>query len=104
MIRADKSVQRIFLSDFNTNFPLLTNTTNPGDHEHKHHNSTHHDPEHPKLKMFSTPKHRIIASGLLGGSVVTVILFFTILPFIFSDNYDETGYQVEMSSRRRLLS
>ncbi|KAJ1029396.1 hypothetical protein NDA13_002647 [Ustilago tritici] len=104
MIRADKSVQRIFLSDFNTSFPLLTNTTNPGDHEHKHHNSTHHDPEHPKLKMFSTPKHRIIASGLLGGSVVTVILFFTILPFIFSDNYDETGYQVEMSSRRRLLS
>lgn len=106
MIRADKSVQRIFLSDFNTSFPLLANTTNPGDrphHEH-HHNVTHHDPNKPKLKMFSTPKHRIIASGLLGGSVLFTVLFFSVLPFVFSDNYDDRSYEVEMSSRRRLLS
>ncbi|SPO22101.1 uncharacterized protein UTRI_02105_B [Ustilago trichophora] len=107
MIRADKSVQRIFLSDFNTSFPLLANTTNPGDrppHEHHGHNHTHHDPNVPKLKMFSTPKHRIIATGLLGGSVFLTIAFFTMLPFIFSDNYDDRSYQMEMSSRRRLLS
>lgn len=100
MIRADKSVQRIFLSDFNTSWPLLLDTTNPGDHEH--HNHTQHDA--PKLKMHSTPKHRIIASGLLGGSVLVVIAFFTAIPFIFSDNYDERSYQMEMASRRRLLS
>lgn len=105
MIRADKSVQRIFLSDFNTSYPSLSNTTNPGDRPpHAHHNHTHHDPKKPKQKMFSTPLHRIIATGLLGGSVFFIIAFFTLLPFIFSDNYDEGSYELEMSSRRRLLS
>ncbi|TKY87306.1 hypothetical protein EX895_003983 [Sporisorium graminicola] len=107
MIRADKSVQRIFLSDFNTSFPLLVNTTNPGDLlARPHGNSTHphHDPTQPKLKMYSTPRHRIIATALLGGTVVFIIIFFSMLPFVFSDNYDERAYQIEMSSRRRLLS
>ncbi|GAC92685.1 hypothetical protein PHSY_000240 [Pseudozyma hubeiensis SY62] len=104
MIRADKSVQRIFLDDFNITFPLLTNTTDPGDrlrHEH-HHNITRHDPH--KLKMHATPKHLVIASALLGGSVLFIMCFFTLLPWVFSDNYDERSYEVEMSSRRRLLS
>ncbi|SJX62000.1 uncharacterized protein SRS1_10621 [Sporisorium reilianum f. sp. reilianum] len=106
MIRADKSVQRIFLSDFNTSFPLLANTTNPGDRPPRpHRNSTHHhDPTQPHLKMFSTPKHRIIATGLLCGPIVFIIVFFSVLPLMFSDNYDERTYQIEMSSRRRLLS
>lgn len=101
MIRADKSVQRIFLADFNTSYPFLTNVTNPGDHPHHHHKHPHAP---PPLKMHTTPKHRIIATGLLGGSVIAIIAFFSIIPFIFKDNYDDRSYEMEMSSRRRLLS
>ncbi|GAK63755.1 uncharacterized protein PAN0_003d1963 [Moesziomyces antarcticus] len=103
MIRADKSVNRIFLSDFNTSAPLLANTTNPGDHR-PHDPNKPPKPEPPKLKMFATPKHRIIASGLLGGSLAGIIAFFTIMPYVFTDNYDERRYETEMSSRRRLLA
>lgn len=104
MIRADKSVRRIFLSDFNTTFPPLANVSNPGDRlPHKHHNGTHEEPK-PKEKTFNTPKHRITASALLGGSALFILAFFTLLPYIFTDNYDEKSYEVEMSVRRRLLS
>lgn len=102
MIRADKSMQHIFLDDFNTSYPPLLNTTNPGDRAHR--NITRHDPTVPKLKMFATPKHRIIASGLLGGSLVFIIIFFSALPHVFSDNFDERSYRAEMAIRRRLLS
>jgi hypothetical protein len=54
--------------------------------------------------MFATPKHRIIASGLLGGSLAAIIAFFTLMPYVFTDNYDERRYETEMSSRRRLLA
>jgi hypothetical protein len=103
MIRADKSVNRIFLSDFNTSAPLLANTTNPGDHR-PHDPTKPPKPRPPKLKMFATPKHRIIASGLLGGSLAAIIAFFTLMPYVFTDNYDERRYETEMSSRRRLLA
>ncbi|PWY98499.1 hypothetical protein BCV70DRAFT_218521 [Testicularia cyperi] len=100
MIRADKSIRRIFLTDYNTSYPFLDNVTNPGDHHH--HNKTH-DPHHPKEKKFNTPTHRIIATALLAGSIGFVLLFFTALPFIFTPNYNDREYKIEMELRRKLL-
>ncbi|CAO1620830.1 unnamed protein product [Parajaminaea phylloscopi] len=76
MMSSNASLQRIFYEDFNTRYPDVTNTTNPGDELHPVY----------KQKAFATPLHKIVAYGLLFGSIGGVALAFSILPFLFSNN------------------
>lgn len=101
MIRADKSVRKIFMQDYNTSYPFLDNVTNPGDRVHKKHDPKAKPPLKPK--RFATPKHRIIATGLLTGSILFIVIFFTTVPFLFGPNYSDKEHQLEMEYRRQLL-
>ncbi|EPQ28733.1 uncharacterized protein PFL1_03537 [Pseudozyma flocculosa PF-1] len=100
MIRADKSVARIFVADYNTSYPSLTDTSNPGDKTEK--------TKATKLpngkKAFATPAHEKAAWSLLGGSLALVAIFFTVLPWMFRanlDKYESQGWETE--SKRKLL-
>ncbi|CAO1633210.1 unnamed protein product [Sympodiomycopsis kandeliae] len=76
MLSSNDSLNRLFYEDFNTRYPDLTNTTNPGDELHK-----------PlKQKKFATPTHKIAAYGLLFGSIGGIVLAFAALPFLFPAN------------------
>lgn len=88
MMSWNASLQRIFYDDYNQSFPLLKNTTNPGDHLT------------PKPKAFATPLHTIVAAALLGGSVGGVILAFALLPFLFGVN---TSWQEQERWRQEEL-
>lgn len=74
MISANASLQRIFYDDYNTRYPSLTNTTNPG------------DKLDPGVKAFATRGHTVIAYSLLFSSLAAVVLCFGALPFVFPAN------------------
>jgi hypothetical protein len=81
MYSAPISLQRLFYDGLNTRNPDITNTTNPGDKPKVvHFNGTH---------AYATPKHEILASSLLGGSVVVTFLTFLVLPLFCRSNYDD---------------
>lgn len=82
MYSTNMSLQRIFNDDFNVRYPDITNTTSPGD-------STHNSSE-PTARPYATPIHEKVAVGLLIGTLVLLILIFTIVPYIFRENFDDT--------------
>ncbi|PWN53822.1 hypothetical protein IE53DRAFT_309578 [Violaceomyces palustris] len=99
MMCADESLEKLFLLDFNTKFPSLTDVSNPGDTI---------KPKKKKLpggkKTFDTPEHERVAYSLLGGSLLLVAVFFTALPFLFSPNFDRfETHSWETESKRKLL-
>ncbi|KAN0063149.1 hypothetical protein ACQY0O_004313 [Thecaphora frezii] len=99
MIRADKSVARIFVADYNTSYPSLTDTSNPGD-------SLEKTPSKVPAgkKAFATPAHEKVAYSLLAGSLALVAAFFTVLPWMFRPNLDKYESQSwETESKRKLL-
>lgn len=76
MLSSNDSLRRLFYDDYNTRYPDLTNTTNPGDELKKV----------AKPKKFATPTHKIAAYGLLFGSIGGIVLAFAALPFLFPAN------------------
>ena len=73
----NSSLQHLFYDDFDTRYPDLTNTTNPGD-----------GTTDTGVKAFATPLHEKVAIGLLAGTVGLVCLCFSGLIWMFRDNYD----------------
>lgn len=77
------SLQRIFNDDFNVRYPDITNITEPGD-------STNKNTTIATARPYATPVHEKVAVGLLIGPLFVLILIFTILPFTFRENFDDT--------------
>jgi pimeloyl-ACP methyl ester carboxylesterase len=84
MYSANISLQRIFNDGFNTRNPDLVNVTDPGDVTHTHNASL------PTTRPYATPVHEKVAVALLLGPLSLLIIVFAILPFIFSENFDDT--------------
>lgn len=94
---ANVSMQHIFADDYNTRYPDLTDVSNPsGENSPKINDGT---------KAFATPIHMYLSIGLLAGSIVGVILAFTIMPCIFPVS-KETSWEIdhwEGDQKRKLL-
>ncbi|CAD6916864.1 unnamed protein product [Tilletia controversa] len=88
MFTANQSLWHIFQEDFDVRYPDLTNLSNPGDVAKKP----------PGTKSFATPKHKLMAIALLGGSVGFIFLAFALLPCLFpanSRNWEGTEWETE---------
>ncbi|UZJ53889.1 hypothetical protein CBS101457_003209 [Exobasidium rhododendri] len=80
MISANSSLQWLFLNDYNVSYPDIV-PSNPGDRDHTKTSR--------KDKSFATHGNLLLASTMLGGSLILVFAFFTILPFLFTANWVE---------------
>jgi len=75
MFSANVSLQHIFADDYNTRYPDLVDVSNPGD--------TSKTSGGAGVKAFATPAHERLAYGLLGGTIIGIVLAFIILPLMF---------------------
>lgn len=91
MMSSNQSLYWLFANDYNTRYPDIV-PHNPGA---KTHNGTHA----PKPKSYATRGNTVLASALLGGSLVLIIGFFTALPFVFRPNFDEQAFASETKAR-----
>lgn len=95
MISANESIYWLFVNDYNTRYPDIT-PSNPGD---KTPNATHV----PKPKSYATHGNEALASGLLGGSLLLIILIFSIAPFLFRANFDEDAFNASVARAGKAL-
>lgn len=97
MMSANVSLYHLFADNYNTRFPDLQTLSNPsGDDVPKINDGT---------KAFATPIHLIISYALLGGSILGVILAFSIMPCLFPVS-KETSWETEHwegDQKRKLL-
>ncbi|PWN54177.1 hypothetical protein IE53DRAFT_14926 [Violaceomyces palustris] len=82
MYTANSSLAVLFQDNFYDRNPDLTNTTNPGDKVKKVKNGK---------KSFDTPTHEKMAYGLLMGSILLIVAVFSLLPYVFSPNYEDAS-------------
>lgn len=94
MMSANSSLNWLFANDYNVRNPDII-PSNPGD---KKHNTTK-EPV-PKVKAYATHGNKVLATGLLGGSLALVLAVFTILPFIFTANFVEDPQPAEARMTR----
>ena len=103
MMIDEKSLNRLFVQDYATKYPDITDVSNPGDKE---------EASKPKKlpggkKSFDTPVHEITAWSLLGGSLGLVAVVFTVLPWVFRPNANADASSAygrwETESKRKLL-
>ncbi|PWN38074.1 uncharacterized protein FA14DRAFT_109635, partial [Meira miltonrushii] len=79
MISANMSLWWLFANNYNVSNPEIV-PHNPGDHKKNLPNPS------PKPKAYATHGNEALASGLLGGSLVLMILIFGLAPFAFRSN------------------
>jgi hypothetical protein len=84
MYSANISLQRIFNDGFNTRNPDLTNVTDPGDPTHTTNSTT------PTVRPYATPVHEKVAVALLLGPLGILIIVFSLMPYLFRQNFDDT--------------
>lgn len=86
MISANLSLYWLFANNYNVRNPDII-PHNPGD-------KPKHSPNPiPKPKAYATHGNEALASGLLGGSLVLMILIFSLAPFAFRSNFDDHEFQ-----------
>jgi hypothetical protein len=83
MMSANSSLYWLFVNDYNQRYPDI-NATNPGD------GFRYHPPKPKKTRRaYATHGNIVLATSLLSGSLLFVMIFFASLPFIFLPNYIE---------------
>lgn len=80
MISTNASLGWLFINDYDQRYPDI-NATNPSD-------SIHHI-KPVKSRISTTYGDKILGASMFGGSLFLVIIFFTILPFLFPPNWKE---------------
>lgn len=83
MISANVSLNWLFVNDYNTRYPDIV-PYNPGDKRRATPVPT------PKAKAYATHGNTVLATALLSGSILTVVIFFSMLPFLCRENYIDT--------------
>jgi hypothetical protein len=86
MLSTNTSLHWLFINDYNVRNPDIV-AFNPSE---AHKNKTKL-PKQPK--KFATHGNILLASSLLGGSLLFVLTFFIILPFVFTPNWVEEDLQ-----------
>jgi hypothetical protein len=83
MMSANVSLNWLFVNDYNTRYPDI-NASNPGDTYRYH-------PLKPKTshRSYATHGNVILATSMMSGSLLFLVLFLTLLPFVFIANYIE---------------
>jgi len=100
MMSANSSLQYIFKSGYDQRLPNIV-ASNPSDKNTT--NTTDANPN-PPARAFATPAHKIISYALLGGSVVGILIAYTLLPFLFPTNSNPWEQEEwENDSKRKLL-
>lgn len=94
MISANQSLHWLFVNDYGVRYPDIV-PHNPGDKTHK---SKGPNPS-PTPKAYATHGNEVLASALLGGSLLFVLAFFSILPLICKPNFDDKAFNLVTSNR-----
>jgi hypothetical protein len=82
MISTNMSLHWLFINDYDKRYPDVA-ASNPGDHLHDLKIKI------PKPHLQATPFEKVMSASLFGGSLLSLILFFTALPFIFPPNWKD---------------
>ncbi|PWN43141.1 hypothetical protein IE81DRAFT_289026, partial [Ceraceosorus guamensis] len=86
---SNSSLQFLFVNEFGNRYPDIV-PYNPGE-------AMNGTKAVPPKRPYDTHNNRLLAWSLFGGSIAFVVCVFSILPFIFTDNWNEEDYKRDIA-------